>query len=180
MNTFNLEYLSPSDDPIFPATTPSPCTTSNRTCWKDPVQPARVFGCTESAKVCAPSKDNCYDVWDPSTSQKLSSATWPGAAEALLVWFALSHSDFGRQSTASCSRQHAELLATNAPKPWILINGSLKCDDCLKCLCCAPSLRCCTWSGELQPIRLDIRTYCHHNLEMSATSSHSRSRSLGI
>jgi len=39
--------------------------------------------------------DHCYDVWDPSTYQELSSATWAGAEEALLVWFALSYSDFG-------------------------------------------------------------------------------------
>jgi hypothetical protein len=39
--------------------------------------------------------DHCYDVWDPSTYQELSSATWAGAEEALLVWFARSYSDFG-------------------------------------------------------------------------------------
>jgi hypothetical protein len=50
--------------------------------------------------------DHCYDVWDPSTFDNLSSATWTGSEEALLVMFALQYSDFG----SILSTRHGLLL----------------------------------------------------------------------
>jgi hypothetical protein len=107
VDTFNLEYPSPSYDPIFSATAPSTCRDSTQTCWKNSLQRASVLGCTELAQVCSSSKGgDCIDVWAPNAFTDLLSKNWSTAEEAFLIIFGLNYSDFGD----TLSTRHGFLL----------------------------------------------------------------------
>jgi hypothetical protein len=95
VSTFNVQYPQESDDPIFSAQNETTCTNVDGTCYINLLQRASPFACTEFAQVCTADAKSCYDVWDPTSFEKLSTATWDGAEEALLVLFSLQYSDFG-------------------------------------------------------------------------------------
>jgi hypothetical protein len=95
VSTFNVQYPQESNDPIFSAKNETKCTNADGTWYKNLLQLASPFACTEFAQVCSPDGKSCYDVWDPASFQTLKTATWDGAEEALLVLFALKYSDFG-------------------------------------------------------------------------------------